>query len=172
MRSKTLLMTTLRTLREVVAKEETGGGQRSLTLFDASCRLPLVLLLSYAAGNVLKKKHHHHHHHHHHSSSSLTTTKQHFVSRWCGRVQHLPQITSYMFVGMLSSASVREVSFDRVVVVVVVVVVLVVRFFFVCVRERDDDESVQFCKQPTTDEKRTSLFFLSTTKTKTCLQKK
>ena len=164
MRSKTLLMTTLRTLREVVAKEETGGGQRSLTLFDASCRLPLVLLLSYAAGNVLKKKHHHHH------SSSSFATKVFNVSRWCGRVQHLPQITSYMFVGMLSSASVREVSFDR--DVVVVVVVLVVRFFFVCVRERDDDESVQFCKQPTTDEKRTSLFFLSTTKTKTCLQKK
>ena len=163
MRSKTLLMTTLRTLREVVAKEETGGGQRSLTLFDASCRLPLVLLLSYAAGNVLKKKHHHHH------SSSSFATKVFNVSRWCGRVQHLPQITSYMFVGMLSSASVREVSFDR---DVVVVVVLVVRFFFVCVRERDDDESVQFCKQPTTDEKRTSLFFLSTTKTKTCLQKK
>ena len=165
MRSKTLLMTTLRTLREVVAKEETGGGQRSLTLFDASCRLPLVLLLSYAAGNVLKKKHRHHH------SSSSFATKVFNVSRWCGRVQHLPQITSYMFVGMLSSASVREVSFDRD-VVVVVVVVLVVRFFFVCVRERDDDESVQFCKQPTTDEKRTSLFFLSTTKTKTCLQKK
>ena len=164
MRSKTLLMTTLRTLREVVAKEETGGGQRSLTLFDASCRLPLVLLLSYAAGNVLKKKHRHHH------SSSSFATKVFNVSRWCGRVQHLPQITSYMFVGMLSSASVREVSFDR--DVVVVVVVLVVRFFFVCVRERDDDESVQFCKQPTTDEKRTSLFFLSTTKTKTCLQKK
>ena len=150
------------TLREVVVEEETGG-QRSLTLFDASCRLPLVLLLSYAAGNVLKKKHHH-------SSSSLTTKV--FVSRWCGRVQHLPQITSYMFVGMLSSASVREVSFDR--DVVVVVVVLVVRFFFVCPKARDDDESVQFTtrKQPTTDEKRTSLFFLSTTTTKTCLQKK
>ena len=161
------MTTTLTTLRDVAEKEEETGGQRSLTLFDASCRLPLVLLLSYAAGNVLKKKHHHHHHHS--SSSSLTTTK-HFVSRWCGRVQPLPQITSYMFVGMLSSASVREVSFDR--DVVVVVVVLVVRFFFVCVRERDDDESVQFCKQPTTDEKRTSLFFLSTTKTKTCLQKK
>ena len=159
-------MTTLTTLREVVEKEEETGGQRPLTLFDASCRLPLVLLLSYAAGNVLKKKHHHHHH----SSSSSLTTKV-FVSRWCGRIQHLPQITSYMFVGMLSSASVREVSFDR---DVVVVVVLVVRFFFVCPKARDDDESVQFTtrKQPTTDEKRTSLFFLSTTTTKTCLQKK
>ena len=112
------MTTTLTTLRDVAEKEEETGGQRSLTLFDASCRLPLVLLLSYAAGNVLKKKHHH-------SSSSLTTKV--FVSRWCGRVQHLPQITSYMFVGMLSSASVREVSFDR---DVVVVVVLVVRFFF------------------------------------------
>ena len=102
MRSKTLLMTTLRTLREVVAKEETGGGQRSLTLFDASCRLPLVLLLSYAAGNVLSKKKHHHH-----SSSSFMNK---VVQRLCGRVQiHLPQITSYMFVGMLSSASVRRV---------------------------------------------------------------
>ena len=130
----TTLTTLTTTLRDVAEKEEeTGGQQRSLTLFDASCRLPLVLLLSYAAGNVLKKKHHHHHHHHH-SSSSLTTTKQHFVSRWCGRVQHLPQITSYMFVGMLSSASVREVSFDR----DVVVVVLVVRFFFVCPKARDD----------------------------------
>ena len=128
------MTTTLTTLREGAAEEEeTGGGQRSLTLFDASCRLPLVLLLSYAAGNVLKKKHHHHHHHHH--SSSLTTTTKHFVSRWCGRVQHLPQITSYMFVGMLSSASVREVSFDR---DVVVVVFLVVRFFFVCPKARDD----------------------------------
>ena len=141
MRSKTLLMTTLRTLREVVAKEETGGGQRSLTLFDASCRLPLVLLLSYAAGNVLKKKHHHHH-----SSSSSLTTKV-FVSRWCGRIQHLPQITSYMFVGMLSSASVREVSFDR--DDVVVVVVLVVRFFFVCPKARDDLKAFSLQMQTT-----------------------
>ena len=123
------MTTTLTTLRDVAEKEEETGGQRSLTLFDASCRLPLVLLLSYAAGNVLKKKHHHHH-----SSSSSLTTKV-FVSRWCGRIQHLPQITSYMFVGMLSSASVREVSFDR---DVVVVVVLVVRFFFVCPKARDD----------------------------------
>ena len=69
------------------------------------------------------------------------------VQRWCGGVQiHLPQITSYMFVGMLSSASVREVSFDR---DVVVVVVLVVRFFFVCPKARDDLKAFSLQMQTT-----------------------
>ena len=122
--------------------EETGNHhhdhQRSLTLLDASCRLPLVLLLSYAAGNVLKKKHS-------------------FVVRWC-RIQQLPQITSYMFVGMLSSASVRGVvrlcsSSSRRSVLISIVVV---RFFL---SERDDDASTT----RNADEKRIPLlsFFLS-----------
>jgi hypothetical protein len=53
--------------------------EERLTLFDAACRLPLILLFSHAIGNF------------------LSTRK---------RIK-LPQITSYIFVGIVSSTSVR-----------------------------------------------------------------
>ena len=119
--------------------EETGNHhhdhQRSLTLLDASCRLPLVLLLSYAAGNVLKKKHS-------------------FVVRWC-RIQQLPQITSYMFVGMLSSASVRSV--------VRSCCCCCCRRSFFCLSSERKAVTTRSAHQQPTDEKRIPLlsFFLS-----------
>jgi hypothetical protein len=58
--------------------------EERLTLFDAACRLPLILLFSHAIGNFL----------------SSSTRKKRLLFK-------LPQITSYIFVGIVSSTSVR-----------------------------------------------------------------